>query len=75
MNVEIGTEAAQFPEKEYLHIWDFRCSASAPSLQTLHTSYVAFTVVTKLYGILHMINNFFCILQPPHPKKKQEKSE
>ncbi len=23
MNVEIGTEAAQFPEKE----WDFRCSA------------------------------------------------
>ncbi len=26
MNVENGTEAAQFPEKE-LHKWDFRCSA------------------------------------------------
>ncbi len=25
MNVEIGTEAAQFPEKE-LHTWEFRCS-------------------------------------------------
>jgi hypothetical protein len=25
MNVEIGTEAAQFPEKK-LHKWDFRCS-------------------------------------------------
>jgi hypothetical protein len=25
MNVEIGTEAAQFPEKEYTK-WDFRCS-------------------------------------------------
>jgi hypothetical protein len=24
MNVEIGTEAAQFPEKEYVHKWDFR---------------------------------------------------
>jgi hypothetical protein len=27
MNVEIGTEAAPFPEKEYIHKWDFRCSA------------------------------------------------
>jgi hypothetical protein len=26
MNVEIGTEAAEFPEKEYIK-WDFRCSA------------------------------------------------
>ncbi len=26
MNVEIGTEAAQFPEKE-LQKWDFRCPA------------------------------------------------
>ncbi len=25
MNVEIGTEASQFPEKEYIK-WDFRCS-------------------------------------------------
>ncbi len=25
-NVEIGTEAMQFPEKEYVHKWDFRCS-------------------------------------------------
>jgi hypothetical protein len=27
LNVEIGTEAAQFPEKEYIQ-WDFRCSAA-----------------------------------------------
>jgi hypothetical protein len=27
MNVEIGTEAAQFPEKG-IHEWDFRCSAA-----------------------------------------------
>jgi hypothetical protein len=27
MNVEIGTDAAQFPEKEYIHKWDFRCNA------------------------------------------------
>jgi hypothetical protein len=26
MKVEIGTEAAQLPEKEY--IWDFRCSVA-----------------------------------------------
>jgi hypothetical protein len=26
MNVEIETEAAQFPEKEYMYKWDFRCS-------------------------------------------------
>jgi hypothetical protein len=25
MNLEIGTEAAQFPEKQ-IHKWDFRCS-------------------------------------------------
>ncbi len=24
----IGTEAAQFPEKEYMHKWDFPCSAA-----------------------------------------------
>ncbi len=27
MNVEVGTEAAQFPEKEYIRKWDFPCSA------------------------------------------------
>jgi hypothetical protein len=27
MNVEIKTEAAQSPEKEYVHKWDFPCSA------------------------------------------------
>jgi hypothetical protein len=27
MNVEIGAEAALFPEKEYISAWDFRCSA------------------------------------------------
>jgi hypothetical protein len=74
MTVEIGTEAAQFSEKEYLHIWDFRCSASAPSLQSLHTSYVAFTVVTKFYCILHMINNSASYKAPlPPPQKKNKK--
>ncbi len=27
MNVEIGAEAALFPEKEYICKWDFVCSA------------------------------------------------
>ncbi len=27
MNVEIGTESTQFPEKEYVHKRDFLCSA------------------------------------------------
>jgi hypothetical protein len=26
VSVEIGTEAAQFPAKEYVHKWDFCCS-------------------------------------------------
>ncbi len=30
MNTEIGTEAAQFPEKKGIHKWDFRCSAHEP---------------------------------------------
>ncbi len=30
MNMEIGTEAVQFPEKEYIK-WDFRCNV--PSLK------------------------------------------
>ncbi len=29
MKVEIGTEAAQFPEKEYMNQWDFRCSTAS----------------------------------------------
>jgi hypothetical protein len=30
MNVEIGTEAPQFPEKEYInHKWDFCCSVDS----------------------------------------------
>ncbi len=35
-NFEVGTEATQFSEKEYLHKWDFRCSVevfNASSLQ------------------------------------------
>ncbi len=32
MNMEIGTEAAQFQEKE-LHKWDFRCSVLYNFLQ------------------------------------------
>ncbi len=31
MNVEIGTEAAQFPENEYIN-GDFRCSAVRKNL-------------------------------------------
>jgi hypothetical protein len=27
MNVEIGTDIVQFPEKEYIN-WDFRCSVT-----------------------------------------------
>ncbi len=30
MNVEIWTEAAQIPEKEYIHKWDFPCRATSP---------------------------------------------
>jgi hypothetical protein len=26
MNEKIGSEATQFPEKEYIHKWDLRCS-------------------------------------------------
>jgi hypothetical protein len=29
MNVEIGTGAAQFPEREYIPNWDFRCSVGS----------------------------------------------
>ncbi len=32
-NVDIGTEAAQFPEKEYIHRWDFRCSVRRDSFK------------------------------------------
>jgi hypothetical protein len=32
MNVEIGTEAAQFPEKE-IHKWDFRCSVDQENVR------------------------------------------
>ncbi len=33
MNVEIGTEAAQFPEKEYIK-WDFHCGAGGAGNET-----------------------------------------
>jgi hypothetical protein len=33
MNVEIGTEAMQFPEKEY--IWDFPCSVAGEGEETV----------------------------------------
>ncbi len=32
MNVEIGAEAAQFPEKEYIYKRNFRCSVGTPYL-------------------------------------------
>ncbi len=47
MNVEIGSEAAQFPEKEYIngflgiHKWEFRCSAGCP-VQTLSSRSLLF---------------------------------
>jgi hypothetical protein len=52
MNVEIGTEAAQFPEKK--HKWDFRCSAHQEALQFLlfsHTPHflLSFTLVLFFY--------------------------
>ncbi len=49
MSVENGTEVAQFPEKEYIHTWDFRCSV-------LNTFELINSVISKLQVTLCFIN-------------------
>jgi len=39
MNIEFGTEAAQFPEKK-IHKWNFRCRAHPPYMLNVVNMYI-----------------------------------
>ncbi len=53
MNVEIGAEAALFPEKDYIN-WDFRCSveqaARVPALSVKNNKFFPSLLCKRIRG-------------------------